>query len=60
MSYIKFVDCEASYVGQIKRHLKMRINEHTKNINYDESRHSVITNYMLEKIIPLSGITKTF
>jgi len=41
-------DCEASYVEQTKRQLK-KINEHTKNINYDESRHSVITNHMLEK-----------
>jgi len=39
--------CKASYVGQTKRQLKTRINEHSKNINYDESRH--LSNYMLEK-----------
>jgi len=42
-------DCNASYVGQTKRQLKTRINEHQKNIKFDESKHSVITKHILEE-----------
>jgi len=38
----------ASYVGQTKRQLKMRIKEHFNNIKLDESRHSVITQHILK------------
>jgi len=41
-------NCNASYVGQTKRQLKTRINEHVKNIKFDESKHSVITKHMLD------------
>jgi len=40
-------DCEASYVGQTKRQLKTRTKEHFNNIRLDESRHSVITQHIL-------------
>jgi len=42
-------NCNASYVGQTKRQLKTRINEHMKNIALDESKHSVITKHILDK-----------
>jgi len=42
-------NCNASYVGQTKRQLKTRINEHVKNIASDESKHSVITKHILNK-----------
>jgi len=41
-------NCSASYVGQTKRQLKTRINEHEKNVRFDESKHSVITKHMIE------------
>jgi len=41
-------NCNA-YVGQTKRQLKTRINEHVKNIASDESKHSVITKHILDK-----------
>jgi len=41
-------NCNASYVGQTKRQLKTRINEHEKNVRFDESKHSVITKHMTE------------
>ena len=41
-------NCEATHVGQTKRHLKTRINEHKNNRRLDESRHSVITNHIME------------
>jgi hypothetical protein len=41
-------NCNATYVGQTKRHLKTRINEHMKNRTLDESRHSVVTSHMIE------------
>jgi len=42
-------NCNASYVGQTKRQLKTRINEHIKNIASNESKHSVITKHILDK-----------
>jgi len=41
-------NCNASYVGQTKRKIVTRINEHIKNVGFDESKHSVITKHMLE------------
>jgi len=35
-------------MGQTKRQLKTRINEHVKNIKIEESKHSVISKHMLE------------
>jgi len=39
---------DASYVGQTKRQVKIRIKEHTNNIRLEPSRHSVITEHILE------------
>jgi len=41
-------NCNASYVGQTKRQLKTRINEHVKNVTSDKSKYSVITKHMLD------------
>jgi len=35
-------------MGQSKRQLKTRINEHEKNVKFDESKHSVITKHMIK------------
>jgi len=40
-------NCEASYVGQTKQQLKTRIKEHFNNIKLDETRHSVISQHIL-------------
>jgi len=37
-------DCDASYVGQIKRRFNTKINEHINNKKVDSSRHSVTEN----------------
>jgi len=42
---ILYNNCDASYVSQIKRQLKTRINEHVKT---EESKHSVISKHMLK------------
>jgi len=41
-------DCNASYVGQTKRQLKTRLKEHSNNIKSDTSKHSVITQHIIE------------
>jgi len=41
-------NCSASYVGQTKRQIKTRIAEHRNNIKSVSSKHSVITEHMLE------------
>ena len=41
-------DCDASYVGQTKRQLKTRLNEHIKNGNSNSAKHTVITEHALE------------
>lgn len=46
MYKIKCNDCDASYVGQIKRKLNTRIKEHTDNIKLDSSKHSVISEHI--------------
>jgi len=38
----------AFYVGQTKRQVQTRIKEHTNNIRLEPSRHSVITEHILE------------
>lgn len=45
---IRCNDCDASYVSQTKRQIKTRVSEHKRNAMLDISRHSVITNHMLE------------
>jgi len=47
MSYI-CKNCNASYVGQTKRKLKTRLNEHVKNIRLDPQKHSVISDHIFE------------
>ena len=44
---INCVDCDASYVGQTKRLLKTRIDEHKKHINKNSTQKSVITDHRL-------------
>jgi len=41
-------DCEASYIGQTKRQLRTRINEHISDINKKSKLPSVISNHRLE------------
>jgi len=41
-------DCDASYVGQTKRKLKTRINEHKNNIRLDSNKHFVISKHIVE------------
>jgi len=41
-------DCEASYIGQTKRQLKTRINEHISDINKKSGSPSVTSNHRLE------------
>ncbi|EZA54572.1 hypothetical protein X777_05708 [Ooceraea biroi] len=38
-------DCEASYVGQTKRYLMMRINEHNADIKKVAGEHSVVSKH---------------
>ena len=40
-------DCDASYVGQTKRLLKIRIDEHRNHIRKNTAQHSVITDHRL-------------
>lgn len=41
-------DCDASYVGQTKRKLSTRLKEHRTNIKLDASKHSVVTDHILQ------------
>jgi len=41
-------NCDASYVRQIMRQVQTRIKEHINNIRLEPSRHSVITEHILE------------
>jgi len=40
--------CDASYVGQTKRQLSTRVKEHKYNIRLDPSKHSVISQHILQ------------
>jgi len=40
-------NCDASYVGQTKRQIRTRKKEHHNNIKADKSKHSVITEHIL-------------
>jgi len=44
---IKFNECDVSYVGQTKRQIRTRIKEHRNNIKLDKTRHSVITDHIV-------------
>jgi len=41
-------DCDASYVGQTGRQLGTRMNKYKANIKLDPSKHSVISEHILE------------
>jgi len=41
-------DCDASYVGQIKRQLKTRIKEYSNNTKLNFSKHSIIFEHILQ------------
>ena len=41
-------NCVASYVGQTKRQLQIRIKEHHNNIKLDQSKYSVILKHITE------------
>ena len=45
---INCVICGKSYVGQTKRLLKIRCNEHIKNIKLNSKYHNVITKHIIE------------
>jgi len=40
-------DCDASYVGQTKRQLKTRLREHMNNIRQDYSKHTVVSEHIV-------------
>lgn len=42
---IDCISCDATYIGQTKRHLSTRVKEHKKNINLHPSNHSVISKH---------------
>ncbi|KYN01690.1 hypothetical protein ALC62_07519 [Cyphomyrmex costatus] len=41
-------DCDSTYVGQTKRQLQTRIKEHRNNIRMDSSKHSVISQHIID------------
>lgn len=41
--------CDATYIGQTKRQLCTRIREHKNNIKLDSTRHSVISEHILNQ-----------
>ena len=41
------LNCNATYIGQTKRHLETRLNEHKKDINKIEDNHSVVSKHRL-------------
>lgn len=44
---IKCTGCNASYIGQTKRHVETRMREHCNNIKKDESSYSVVSKHRL-------------
>lgn len=46
---IKCKDCEVSYVGQTKRKLRTRLKEHINNIKFDSSKHSVVSEHIVNE-----------
>ena len=46
---ISYEDCDASYIGQTKRQLKIRLHEHVSDINISSKSPSVISNHRIEE-----------
>ena len=42
-------NCQAAYIGQTKRQLKVRLGEHKKNIQQDPSKHNAFTKHTINK-----------
>jgi len=40
-------NCDATYIGQTKKQLRIRIKEHKNNIKQDQSKHSVISEHII-------------
>jgi len=40
-------NCDVTYVGQTKRQLKTRLKEHKNNIRLDHSKHSVVSEHII-------------
>jgi len=49
-------NCDASYVGQTKRQLKTRLQEHASDINRRSKSPSVISNHRIDHNHNLSGV----
>lgn len=45
---IRSSDCDASYVRQTGRQLDTRMKKHRANVKLDPSKHSVVSNHILE------------
>jgi len=45
---LRCAQCEASYIGQTRRLLKTRIDEHRSHIRRNTNQNSVITEHRLE------------
>jgi len=57
---IFYKDCDASYIGQTKIQLKTRIKEHSSNIKLNSSKHSVISEHILQFSHTFIGIILKF
>ena len=42
---LECMNCDASYVGESKRELSVRIKEHFDNYSLDDDKHNVVTKY---------------
>lgn len=45
---INCIDCDVSYVGQTKRQLGTRLTEHRYNVRLDPSKHSVVSEHIIQ------------
>ncbi|EFN67960.1 hypothetical protein EAG_10498, partial [Camponotus floridanus] len=42
---LNYKDCNVSYIGQTKRHLRTRVKEHCNNIKLHNTNHSVVSKH---------------